>query len=141
MRTLLLIALIFAYSTSVFADSDETTEKQRQIAIKIIGDDDIEIKELMDRIKADAGEHANVQVTIDDKGNMSVNGDVDHHFKMFKMDGMPQGLHFNRWAGHDRQPMSESAAECVLKSLGKVQTEGEARLLREACVTIHAITE
>jgi hypothetical protein len=148
MRQLLLGAVIFAFSVPALAEepADKASadrQKGHHIVIKTIGgDEDIDIKGLLDQIKAEADGLSNVFVTVDDEGNMSVDEELHgrHHVRILNMDdiGGP-GLHFRH--GFGQKPMSQDAAECVLKSLGKVQTEGHANLLREACVTIHPVED
>ncbi|MCH8257073.1 MAG: hypothetical protein IIA75_04075 [Proteobacteria bacterium] len=142
------------------ADEKESTGiKEKRIVIEMEGDVDTKsIAEIMDMVEAEMGDETdvNVFVTIDDEGNVNIKkSDMPLHktgnrlhkrIKMHMMGDRPMGRHASgrhmmAMMTDLATPMSEGAANCVVKNLSKVSSDAGAHILREACQTLHPAGE
>ena len=119
-------------------------DKQTRIIIQVDGElDSTKIADLILRVheNVDTDGDVNVEVLVDDEGKVEVN---EAHVMILDgepMQGMMQGLHrMNKPLGMHTmigmppgQEMTPAVAKCVLKSLGKVNSDASAMLLHKAC--------
>lgn len=155
-----LICLALFSPMAVQADEKESTGiKEKRIVIETEGDVDTKsIAEIMVMVEAEIGDETdvNVFVTIDDEGNINIKkGDMPVHemghrlhkrIKMHMGEGgsMGQhapGRHMMAMMAHPAKPMSEGAANCIIKNLNKVNSDAGAHILRQACQTLHTTEE
>ena len=155
-----LICLALFSPMAAQADEKKSTGiKEKRIVIETQGDvDSKSVSEIMDMVEAEIGDETdvNVFVTIDDEGNIDIKksdkpfgkmGDRRHKLmKMHMMGDRPMGhdasgRHMMAMMTHSAKPMSEGAANCIVKNLSKVSSDAGAHILRQACQTLHPAEE
>lgn len=155
-----LVCLAFISPITTQADEGKSiATKEKRIVLEMEGDVDTKsIAEIMDMVEAEMGDETdvNVFVTIDDEGNVVIKkSDMLLHktgnrlhkrIKMHMMGDRPlghhaSGRHMMAMMTHPAKPMSEGAANCVVKNLSKVSSDAGAHILRQACQTLHPAEE
>ena len=162
MNKLIISLFCLAFISPMTTQADEgksIATKEKRIVLEMEGDVDTKsIAEIMDMVEAEMGDETdvNVFVTIDDEGNVNIKkSDMPLHktgnrlhkrIKMHMMGDRPMGRHASgrhmmAMMTDLATPMSEGAANCVVKNLSKVSSDAGAHILREACQTLHPAGE
>jgi len=135
---LLLAGNLIADDASKAENADRQMHKKKaHIVIKSDGELSDDIVEIIKEAEAQAegDENVNVFVTKDEGGNIKVRKEVMSHgpHKTMAVHAMPFAHHRNMLMNPNQDPMSKDAAECVIKNIGKINADGAAALLRQAC--------
>ena len=122
MRAITLFLLLFSFG---FVQAEEVKGKHKMV-IKTDGGDDVDIAAILDSVRGKITDGAEVRVVVAKDGEVEVLEGGEMAMKTIK----------RKHRAHRRQ-MTPDVAECVLKSISKVETDAAARLLRQACEALH----
>ena len=147
--------LCFCLPMSLAAEPEDRVKEKRIVIHTEGGVENSSLAEILDQVTLGIGDETdvNVFVTVDEDGSV--------HIEKVNEPGLKHGIHKivrlrDRSLGsfhegcvlkeahravafrlRDHKPMSEAAANCVLKNLGKVDSDVQAHLLDRACQTLN----
>jgi len=145
-RNIVYLAVLIAFAVlmplTVFSAQQDVKE-ERKIIIETYGEAE-NLPAVLAQVEAEMEDANHVTVFVDDEGNVNIEKmvvgepmntqghDRPHRMKMQKVMAMaPHKVH------EKKPPMSAEAAGCLLKNIKNANTDGAARIIRQACIALH----